>query len=357
MTLSKAIESRLPKISTSERSVSDSCALGLQQHHDLAAAAGADIEHACGGRRIRACGAGTRLRPSSRRSGSSDFDAGRADEAAVAAASRPAPRSSSVDAAVVAQHQDAGAVDIEQRGELRQHALGEPLHRLEVVQRRGGVDDDLEPAPGLHHALELLVAAQRRGQRGEQLVGGELGLRLVVVDVVLDDDAPLRRLAGLAGAQDDADGLVLEFVADVFDELEAGDVGLHDDVEQHGGDVGLCAHQLAAFGRRIGGEDFQALAVQAVVGQRKARAVMHGRIVVDDGDLPFARGRVLRRGAGVVDQVEDIVLFGHCEVPSVSVLWRRSPLATRGMIMRKVVPCPSLDSSIMRPPSCWVTRL
>ena len=32
-------------------------ALGLQQHHDLAAAAGADIEHANDGRRIRACGA------------------------------------------------------------------------------------------------------------------------------------------------------------------------------------------------------------------------------------------------------------------------------------------------------------
>jgi hypothetical protein len=34
-------------------------------------------------------------------------------------------------------------------------------------------------------------------------------------------------------------------------------------------------------------------------------------IVVDDGDFPFALGRILRSGSGIVDQVEDIVLFGH----------------------------------------------
>ena len=175
------------------------------------------------------------------------------------------------------------------------------------------------PRRGLHHALELLIAAQRRGQRGEQLVGGELGLGLVVVDVVLDDDAALRRLAGLAGAQDDAHGLVLDLVADEFDQFEACDVGLHDDVEQHGGDIGMIAHQFAALGRRIGREDLQRRAVQIVVAQRKTGAFMHGGIVVDDGDLPFTRGRVLRSGSGIVDQVEDIVLFGHCRVPSAAV--------------------------------------
>ena len=236
---------------------------------------------------------------------------GGADEAAVAAGACQHGKLVAGLVAVVAQHQDAGAIDVEQRGELRQHALGEPLHRFEVVERRGGVDDDLEPAPGLHHALELLVAAQRRGQRGEQLVGGQLGLRLVVVDVVLDDDAPLRRLAGLAGAQDDADGLVVDFVADIFDEVEAGDIGFHDDVEQHGRDVGIVAHQRAALGRRIGRQDFQPLAVEGVIAQRKARALVHGLIVVDDGDFPFARGGILLRGLGIVDQVEDIVLFGH----------------------------------------------
>ncbi len=65
----------------------------------------------------------------------------------------------------------------------------------------------------------------------------------------------------------------------------------------------------------------------------------------------------LRRGTGVVDQVEDIVLFGHWKSRQ-SLCLSAPPLATRGLIMRKVVPCPELvDSSIMRPPSCWVTRL
>ncbi len=126
-----------------------------------------------------------------------------------------------------------------------------------------------------------------------------------------DDDAPLRRLAGLAGTQDDAHGLVLDLVADVFDEIEPGDVGLHDHVEQDGGDIRMRAHQHSSLGRGIGREDLERLAVQAVVGEREAGAVMHGLIVVDDGDLPFARRMVLRGGFGVVDQVEDIVLFGH----------------------------------------------
>ncbi len=73
----------------------------------------------------------------------------------------------------------------------------------------------------------------------------------------------------------------------------------------------MLAHQVAALGRRIGRQDFQRLAVEAVVAQRKARAFMHGLIVVDDRDLPFPRGRDFRNSSGVVDQMEDIVLFGH----------------------------------------------
>ncbi|MGY4424864.1 hypothetical protein ACVWY2_007313 [Bradyrhizobium sp. JR6.1] len=127
----------------------------------------------------------------------------------------------------------------------------------------------------------------------------------------MHDDTPLRRLAGLAGAQDDADGLVLDLVADVFDELEAGDVGLHDDVEQHGCDVGVVPHQRAAFGRGVGRQDLQRRAVQVVIAERKSGAFMDGVIVVDHGDLPFPYRRVLRGALGVVDQLEDIVLFGH----------------------------------------------
>src|SRR6202011_5366066 len=98
--------------------------------------------------------------------------------------------------------------------------------------------------------------------------------------------------------------------------------------------------------------------MEIVVAQRKPRAFVHGLVVVDHRYLPFARGRCLRSGSGIVDQVEDIVLFGRCGVPSLAEsAVAEPPLAALGMIMRNVVPCPSLESSIIRPPSCWVTRL
>ena len=151
---------------------------------------------------------------------------------------------------VLAQHQDAGAFDRHQRGELRQHAFGEALQRALVEERRRRVDDDLEPAARLHQPQQLLVAAERRRQRGEELVGGQLGLRLVVVDVVVDDDAALRRLAGLAGAQDDAHGLVLQLLADELHELEPRPLRLHHHVEQDHRHVGMAAEELARLRRR-----------------------------------------------------------------------------------------------------------
>ena len=267
---------------------------GFEQHDELAPAAGADVEHRAPRQELMVAAA-ERFLDDGAQLVVEPVDARQADEAAVAAGARE-HREAVLGLGAVAQHQDPGAVDIEQRGDLGEHAFGEALHRLEVVERRGGVDDDLEAAPGLHHALQLLIAAQRRGERGEQLVGGELGLRLVVVDVVVDDDAPLRGLARLAGAQDDAHGLVLEGVADVLDEVEPGLVGLHDDVEQHRRGVGMRLHQLAALLRREGGEDFQPVSVKLVVAEREARAVVDGEVVVDHRDLPERSGlRRLRR--------------------------------------------------------------
>ena len=79
-----------------------------------------------------------------------------------------------------------------------------------IEEGRGGVDDDLEPAARLDQALQLLIAAKGGGQGREQLVGRELGLRLVVVDVVIDDHPPLGGLARLPRPQDDPDRLILQ---------------------------------------------------------------------------------------------------------------------------------------------------
>ncbi len=75
---------------------------------------------------------------------------GGADETAIAARTREHGKIVA-DHAAVAQHQNAGAVDIQKRRDLRQHAFGEALHRSEIVQGRGGIDDDFQPAPGLNH--------------------------------------------------------------------------------------------------------------------------------------------------------------------------------------------------------------
>ena len=126
--------------------------------------------------------------------------------------------------------------------------------------------------------------------------------------------------------------------------------------EQDHRDVGNLAHQLAALGGGMGREDLDALAVQAVVVQRKARALVHGRVVVDDGDLPGWRRLVLGR-ARVVDHPHDVVV-GHSSSASVSVVSTYSSLgAISGRRMRKVVPRPTSDSSRSDPPSRRVTRL
>jgi hypothetical protein len=128
-------------------------------------------------------------------------------------------------------------------------------------------------------------------------------------DVVIDDDAALRRLARLAGAKDDAHGLVLELLADEFDQTQSGGVALHDDVEQHNGHIGMVAHELTPLGRRIGRENLKSLSVQTVVVESEARAIVDSRLVVDHRDLP-ARTLLRRFVAGIVDQVDDIV-FSH----------------------------------------------
>src|SRR4029450_3478431 len=91
-------------------------------------------------------------------------------------------------------------------------------------------------------------------------------------------------------------------------------VALHDDVEQDDGYVGMGTHELAPLGGRIGREDFEPLPVEAVVAEREARAVVHGRLVVDHRDLP-ARTLLPRLIARTLDQLDDVVV-SHAPCPS-----------------------------------------
>ncbi len=64
----------------------------------------------------------------------------------------------------LAQDQDPRAGDVQERGDLGEDTLGQALHRFVIEEHRRRVDDDLEPAPGLVEALQLLVGAQGRGR-------------------------------------------------------------------------------------------------------------------------------------------------------------------------------------------------
>jgi hypothetical protein len=59
----------------------------------------------------------------------------------------------------------------------------------------------------------------------------------------------------------------------------------------------MLAQEIASLRGGAGGQQFEAAAVQVVILQGETCAVVHGRIVVDDADLPAlrVRGRLCRR--------------------------------------------------------------
>jgi hypothetical protein len=121
---------------------------------------------------------------------------------------------------------------------------------------------------------------------------------LVVVDVVARHDLALRGLPGLAGAQDDAHDAVAELVADLLDRVEAGMLGLHHDVHEHDGDVGMVLHQPDGTLAGVRVEEFEGSSVHGAVVEREARDAVDLFLVVGDQDLPRreAERRLLRGG-------------------------------------------------------------
>jgi hypothetical protein len=96
--------------------------------------------------------------------------------------------------------------------------------------------------------------------------------------------------------------------ADLVDEPQPGIVGLHHHVEEHDGHVRAAGEHLLALARGIGGEDLELLAIELVIEQREARALVDGLVVVDDEHGPGARlGRLPLRI--VLDDLDDV--FAH----------------------------------------------
>jgi hypothetical protein len=203
------------------------------------------------------------------------------------------------------QAQYAVGADVEDGGHLVQHAGSEFAQRMDLVQV-GGAGQDLAQADArtLQH-VQALIRAQGRDHGGEQLLRGELGLGLVIVDVVFDDHALLGRLARLAGAQHYAHDGVVQFLADAARQQQAGIVGFHHHVEQDQGDVGRIAQDFECFPAAIGGIQFQLAALEADIAQGQAGNRMHVLVVVDNQHAPQA----LFRGGGRRRLLVFFVLF------------------------------------------------
>ena len=126
---------------------------------------------------------------------------------------------------------------------------------------------------------------------GEQLGGGELGLFLVVVDVVVHHHLALGRLARLAGSQNDAHQGIVGSLADVLYEFQAGDFGFHHHVEQDDGNVWMFFELLACVLGRQGIDQLAGPAQHRQIAKRQSGDLVNGRFVVNHQNLP---GRVVR---------------------------------------------------------------
>jgi len=206
-----------------------------------------------------------------------------------------------------AQHQHAIGLAVDDGADLRQHAVGKGLEGAALAH---------QPARGAHHlfqaalvrldAAQLVEAAYRHRQAGEQAQLGQLGLGLVVVDVVAPYHLQLGGVAGLAGAQDDAQRLAAGQGAHALHQAQAGVGRLHHHVQQQHRDLGIGLDQQLGLGGRAGGQQAQRAAVDAFVAQREQRGLHDVGFVVHHQHAPAALGR--GGAVQIVHDVERVVL-------------------------------------------------
>ena len=174
----------------------------------------------------------------------------------------------------------------DQCGNLRQYSFGkifQPAARKQVV---GRVDNLPQSAPAGGNRRQLVVGADRRGQRGNQAGQCQLGLGLVIVDVVVTDCLQFRRIARLAGAQHDTDFAESKLFANHPNHSQARILGFHHHVEEDQRDVAPLLQHLARFRAGIGVQEFDAAPGYRDVAQRKGSGGMHIRVVVHDQHRP-----------------------------------------------------------------------
>ena len=170
--------------------------------------------------------------------------------------------------------------------ELLQRAFGVLRHLALAHQLAAGRHDALEPMPAGLAAAKLVVGPAGRGEHGEQLVARQLALGLVVVDVVAADGLDFRRIAGLTGAQHDAQIDESQFAPDRRHDVQPGGQRLHHHIEEDDGDVGFAAQAIERFVRRVGVQELHRAVEHFQPAQGQDGRFVDVLIVIDDQNAP-----------------------------------------------------------------------
>jgi hypothetical protein len=202
---------------------------------------------------------------------------------------------------------------------VRGNLAGFDLRQVEDV-----VDDREQVSPGLAN-----------------LVGRELGLEPVAVDLEVGHHLALGRIAWLAGDQHDLHQGVVQVMADVPHQVQAGPFGFHHHVQQDQRGIRVLRQQRFGFFAVAGVQQVQRAAHHLHVVQRQVQHGVDVGLVVNQHHLP--RRPLGRQGS---DRQ-----FG-CEQAG-----KRQVVIHRGTSMWNSAPSPSLLSHQMLPPKRWVTRL
>jgi hypothetical protein len=238
--------------------------------------------------------------------GGPDAIQGRAQAAAVLAERRHHARLDGRVGTVMHQHQ-ALRQAVEQRAQCGQGPFRVTRQRAAVAELVGGLDHMLQAAAAVLQLADLLVGADGCGQHRVQTGARQLRLGLVVVDVERAHGLDLGRIAGLAGAQHDADGVAVAVGADEAHQLQTGVVALHHHVEQSHRQVGFAADQLARQRAVVGVQEFERLPLDVQALHRQLGGAVHVGVVVDDQHPPGVHGPQIT-ALGVFHELQHVVV-------------------------------------------------
>jgi hypothetical protein len=194
----------------------------------------------------------------------------------------------------------------EQAGNLPGQTQGKiayALARLHVTQRaQDQIDATLRRADG----MDLIVRANRGGQRDVELIACQLGFGAVVVDIVVANNIHRRRIAWLTGAQDDAGLKNFQLAANRAYQTQPGIRCFHHHVQQDDRDVFFFRQQFCGFGGAVGMQKSKRLPLYGGVFEGKFGGGMDVDIVIDNEHAP--RGLALG-GIGFIifDQGKEII--------------------------------------------------